>query len=81
MRQAVMSQDLLQMNNNDETPTDDSGDNKKMKMLFNEVWLRSLDDAFCDLQIKIVGIAKYTSDIVVYYSCHYFHTLKFFNMS
>jgi|FrelakmetLWP11LW_1041352.scaffolds.fasta_scaffold789013_1 hypothetical protein len=29
MRQAAMSQDLLQMNNNDETPTDDSGDNKK----------------------------------------------------
>jgi hypothetical protein len=44
----------LQMNNNDETPTDDSGDNKKMKMLFNEVWLRPLDDAFCDLQLKIV---------------------------
>jgi len=54
MRQAAMSQDLLQMNNNDETPTDDSGDNKKMKMLFNEVWLRPLDDAFCDLQLKIV---------------------------
>ncbi len=35
-------------------PTDDSGDNKKMKMLFNEVWLRPSDDAFCDLQIKIV---------------------------